>query len=110
LARSEVFAKMMLASETKEIQSAVIKIDDISHDVLFEMCRFLCCDEVPKMESLALELMVAAEKYKIGDLAAKCEEFLMHNITMENFRGVLVTADRLNKSELRTAAIEFIAT
>jgi speckle-type POZ protein len=107
LTRSEVFAKM-LTGETKEAQSAVIKIKDFSHEVIVEMCRFLYCDEVPKMESLALELMVAADKYIIEDLAAKCEKFLMKNITIENFHDVLVTANQLSKDKLREAAIDFI--
>jgi speckle-type POZ protein len=107
LSKSEVFAKM-LSGETKEIQSAVIKIEDISHEVLVEMCRFLYCDEVPKMESLALELMVAADKYMIDDLTAKCEKFLMGNTNKSNFLDVLVTADRLNKDQLRETAIDFI--
>jgi speckle-type POZ protein len=107
LARSEVFAKM-LSGETEEAQSAVIKIKDISHEVLVEMCRFLYYDEVPKMKSLALELMVAADKYMVEDLAAKCEKFLMDNITVENFHDVLVTANRLSKDKLREAAIDFI--
>jgi hypothetical protein len=107
LTRSEVFAKM-LSGETKEAHSAVIKIEDISYEVLFEMCRYLYYDEVPKMKSLALELMVAADKYMVEDLAAKCEKFLMDNITIENFHDVLVTADMLSKDNLREAAIDFV--
>ncbi|KAG5670695.1 hypothetical protein PVAND_000942 [Polypedilum vanderplanki] len=70
------------------------------------MCRFLYYDEIPKIDSLALPLLIAADKYMINDLANKCEKFLMLNITIGNFHEALVTADQLNKNKLREATID----
>jgi speckle-type POZ protein len=107
ISRSEVFERM-LSGETKEAQSGVIEIEDIEYDVLVEMCRFLYYDEIPKLQTLAIELLVAADEYMISDLAARCCQFLTFNITTENFLNVLTTADKLNKENLREAAIDFI--
>ncbi|KAG5670692.1 hypothetical protein PVAND_000939 [Polypedilum vanderplanki] len=107
LKRSEVFAKM-LNGTSKETQSKIIEIKDIKYEVIVEMCRFLYYDEIPKIDSLALPLLIAADKYMINDLANKCEKFLMLNITIGNFHEVLVTADQLNKNKLREATIDYI--
>ncbi|KAG5671289.1 hypothetical protein PVAND_001494 [Polypedilum vanderplanki] len=107
LMRSEVFEKM-LTGPTKEAQSGIIVIKDFDYDVIAEMCRFLYYDEIPKIQTLALPLMIAADKYMIDDLANKCENFLLKNITIENFHDVLVIADQLDKNILREAAIDFI--
>jgi speckle-type POZ protein len=107
ISRSDVF-ECMLYGTTNEAQSGVIRIEDINHDVLVEMCRFLYYDEIPKIQTLALELLVAADKYMVSDLAVKCCQYLMVNITTENFLNILTTAYQLNKEALREAAIDFI--
>jgi speckle-type POZ protein len=107
LSRSEVFERM-LSGTTKEAQSGVIHIKDIEHDVLVEMCRFLYYDEIPKLQTLALKLLIAADKYMISDLAAKCCQYLMTNITANNFLDILTFADKLNKQALREATIDYI--
>ncbi|KAG5671288.1 hypothetical protein PVAND_001493 [Polypedilum vanderplanki] len=107
LMRSEVFEKM-LTGPTKEAQSGIIVIKDFKFEVIAEMCRYLYYDEIPKIQTLALLLLIAADKYMVEDLADKCEKFLLKNVNSVNFHDILITADRLNKNALREAAIDYI--
>ncbi|KAG5670898.1 hypothetical protein PVAND_001129 [Polypedilum vanderplanki] len=109
LKRSEVFSKMF-SGEMKESRNRIVVIEDIKHEVIVEMCRYLYYDEIPKIKSLALPLLVAASKYLIDDLVEECEDFLMTNITLDNYHEVIVIADQLNKEKLREAAIDYIIT
>lgn len=108
LSRSDVFDAMLNKHDTKEAQTKNIKILDIKHDILVEMIRFLYCDEIPKVKEMALELLVAADKYNIQGLYNDCVLYLWENVSMENYSQVLETADQLNIDSLKDRAIDYI--
>jgi speckle-type POZ protein len=108
LSRCEVFDAMLNKHNMKEAQKKIIEIFDIDHDVLVEMIRYLYCDEVPKIEEMALELLVAADKYNIQGLYKKCVLYLWENVKAENYSQILVTADQLQIGCLKEVAIDYI--
>lgn len=108
LSRSPVFDAMLNRHDTKEAQEGVIKINDVSHGVLVEMLRYMYTDEVPKLKQMALDLLVAANKYILPGLVTICKNYLMLNITAANFAGILTTADQLDVADLKEASIKFI--
>jgi speckle-type POZ protein len=99
---------MLNEHDTKEARDGVISITDFDHEVVLEMVRFMYCDEIPKLKEMALELLVAGNKYILPGLVRECENYLMVNVSTENFSEILVTADKLNYSDLKNAAINFI--
>jgi hypothetical protein len=108
LTRSPVFDAILNKHDTKEAQEGVIKITDINHDVLTEMIRYMYCDEIPKLNEMALNLLIAGNKYDLPGLVAETENYLKFNITIANFASILITADKLNVIGLKDAAIKFI--
>lgn len=107
LLRSDVFGAM-LNSGMMETQEGIIEITDIDHNVLEELIRYLYCDEIPEINEMALDLMMAGDKYQIKDLVDSCAKHLMTHLTLENFSDVLITADLLNMKELKDVTIKFI--
>jgi speckle-type POZ protein len=108
LSRSDVFDVMLNKHNLREARTKTIEITDIDRDVLVETIRFLYYDEAPLIEEMALDLLVAADKYNIQALHNKCVNFLWQNVDMENFSQILVIADRLSIESLKDETIEFI--
>jgi hypothetical protein len=108
LSRSEVFDAMLNVHDTKEAREKTIVIKDVDYHVMSEMIRYMYTDEVPKMNEMALNLMIAANKYNLPGLVSRCENYLKTNITVENFGNIIVVADTLNITELKEVAIQFI--
>jgi speckle-type POZ protein len=107
LSRSDVF-DAMLSANMKEAEEKIIEIIDIEHDVLVKMLRYLYWGEISNIKEMALDLLVAADKYNIQDLVDKCLVYLMSNINLENHGQILIIADKLNLKCLKEAAIDFI--
>jgi speckle-type POZ protein len=108
LSSSDDFDAMLNKHDTKEAQQKVIEVTDIDHDVLFEMIRFLYCDEAPMIKEMALDLLVAADKYNVQGLINECVMFLLQNVNTENYSQILVTADQLRIECLKDEAIDYI--
>lgn len=106
-AKSPAFAAMF-EHEMMEKKRNVVEIPDVDHDVLREMLRFVYSGRVECVESLAGELIVAADKYRIEGLKTICERVLADNITVENVVQILVVADRHSVGHLKSRAINFI--
>jgi hypothetical protein len=100
---------MLNHHDTKEAQDGVVKIEDIEHEVLTEMIRYMYTDQVPKLKELALELMIAANKYDLPKLFEICKDHLKASITMKNSVDVLTYADTLDIEDLQNAIMKFIA-
>lgn len=108
LSRLEHFDKMMNVHKMKESREEVIHIEDFDYDLVKEMIRYLYCDEIPKIKEMALDLLVAGDKYNIQGLVDDCTDHLMQNFTLENFAEILILADKLNMKMLKESTIKFI--
>jgi hypothetical protein len=108
LSRSPVFDAMLNHHDTKEARKGVIQIIDINHEVLSEMVRYMYCDYTPKLKDMALELLIAANKYDIPGLLEKCKSYLRANISLENFANILICAERLQIDDLESVIMQFL--
>jgi hypothetical protein len=108
LSKSPVLQTMLCDDKWIEGKTGTIEIDDIRHEVMYEMVRYLYCDKVPKITELAADLMIAADKYDVPDLKEKCAFHLTTKITIENFAESLIAADQVQHGKLKKAAINFI--
>lgn len=99
---------MLNNHNSKEAQEGVIEISDFTFDVLYEMIRYMYCDEVLKVDETVLDLLHAGNKYDLPGLVNITQFHLLKNITLDNFTGVVSVADALNLTELKVAAINFI--
>ncbi|KAJ6644143.1 Speckle-type POZ protein [Pseudolycoriella hygida] len=108
-ARSPVFAAMF-RSEMKEVESGLIDITDMEADILMEMLQYIYTDEMNALDEIAIDLLVAADKYGIERLRIMCEQSLASNISVENAADTLIIADTHSAVQLKKQAVQFIKT
>ena len=107
-AGSPVFAAMFQAEGFTEQKTNILKIDDLEPLVVKEMLRFLYTDRVEKMDELAKDLLMAADKYMIDQLKTQCQAALTETVTVENCCQLLALADSYSASQLKTVATRFV--
>ena len=106
-ARSSVFAAMFRQNMTEKEQN-IVEIDDVSCDVMTELLRFIYCADVSNLKTLAIDLLVAADKYDIADLKALAENSLYQSLTIKNVAKVIHVAYLHDSCELLYMAADFI--
>jgi speckle-type POZ protein len=99
-ARSEVFAAMF-QHPMREQSTNQIKIEDIQPEVFQELLRFIYTGRVSiaTMETMAVGLFIAADKYMLIGLKNKCENYLLHDMSPDNCIELLLNSNLMNSSE-----------
>ena len=105
--RSPVFMAMFEA-DMKEKQSGVIEVSDITPEAMSDLVTYLYTGTAPNLNTLASELLEAAEKYQLPHLITKCENELGRNIKDINVVEMIRLADLHGRSALKKACLEFI--
>ncbi|KAL7286816.1 hypothetical protein TKK_0018960 [Trichogramma kaykai] len=108
LASASTTFSAMFSHEMLENKLSCVNIIDIHYDVLVELLRYIYLGWVENMETLACELIAAADKYEIEGLKSECEHFLSDNLSVDNAYEVLCIADRHNIKDLKIQSLEFI--
>ncbi|UYV69719.1 SPOPL [Cordylochernes scorpioides] len=103
-ASSSVFAAMFKNKSDLNI----VEINDIEAAVLNEMLNFIYTDQSPNLDSLAEDLLYAADKYGLENLKVVCEESLATHLTVKKAAEILLLADRCKASQLMSFIINFI--
>ncbi|RWR99699.1 Kruppel-like zinc finger protein, partial [Dinothrombium tinctorium] len=109
VSKDDVFAAMF-KHDTKEKREKEIKIPDFNEEVVSEMLRFVYTDQVSeeKMDEIACELAVAADKYDIPLLKFHCEKYIATNINEDNCASLLLFSDENNCASLKARILEFV--
>ncbi|RWR90230.1 BTB/POZ domain-containing protein [Cinnamomum micranthum f. kanehirae] len=107
ISKSPVF-KAMLENEMEESRSGIIKISEVSYDVLRSFVHYLYTAEVSLDEVMALELLVLAEKYQVKHLKSFCEKFMTSKVNSENAMMSFAFAHRHNAKNLLEASLSLI--
>ena len=107
VARSPVFAKMF-EHNLQESATSSITVSDIRPEVFKEALSFIYTNQVPHLNTMAPQLLYAAEKYQLDDLKARCEQFLSYNLQVSNAIETLQLAQAYNASQLKDNASRFI--
>lgn len=104
LARAPYFANMF-QSGMKESSSKKVHITDVKSGIFKAVLHYLYTGEAPKnMPEIALELLVAAEKYDLDELAVLCQISVCDHLTADNVVDALIVAEKISFSELRERA------
>ncbi|URE24859.1 C2-BTB1 - Bric-a-Brac, Tramtrack, Broad Complex BTB domain with C2 subfamily [Musa troglodytarum] len=107
ISRSPVF-KAMLENEMEESRSGIIKIYDVSYDVLRSFVHYLYTAEVLLDEHMACDLLILAEKYQVKHLKIFCEKFMTSKVNSENAVASYAFAHRHNAKQLLEASLSLI--
>ena len=104
LARAPYFANMF-QSGMKESSSKKVHITDVESGIFKAVLYYLYTGEAPKnMPEIALELLVAAEKYDLDELAVLCLISVCDHLTADNVVDALIVAEKISSSEVRERA------
>lgn len=107
LARSPVFLAM-IQNEMVEGKSQKVNIDHIAFGVMQEMISFMYTSKVQDLETMAGDLLIAADYYDLPDLKDICQKWLEANITFDNFAHSLEIAVRYDIESLKDFVLKFI--
>lgn len=91
-AQSPVFKKMF-ETNMKEKAANLVEITDTDSMVISEMLTYLYTGSVPKMDDVAKELLVTANKYELLKLQLMCEKTMISGINLTNVMELLIFAD-----------------
>lgn len=108
-ARSEHFRAMLYGGMKESKAGGEVEIKDMSHPVFLKMLEYLYTDVVGEIPpDLAVQLLMASERYLLDRLKALCEESIRKSITVENVIGVLLLAHKHNAEGLKEICLDFI--
>lgn len=108
-ARSTVFAAMFEHAMQETIESCVT-IDDIEPGIFKKLLRYIYTDLTPaKLNTTALKLYTAADKYDIPTLKDLCRVHIMNKLRWENATETLILADTHSDLEMKNKALRFLS-
>lgn len=107
MSRSPVF-RAMLGGEMEESRSGVIKIEDVSYNVLCSFVQYMYTADTLLNEQLACELLILAEKYQVKHLKFFCERFMTSRISNDNAVTNFAFAHRYNSKNLLESSLALI--
>ena len=111
-ASSPVFAAMFEGGRFQEGQTRTVNIEDIDSPVFRKLLQFLytgssgSSKQDPSDELQALFL--AADKYQVDALKDICEQFLIHQLAIDNVLHLLVWAHLYGAEKLKETAVKYI--
>lgn len=107
LARSPVFLAMF-QNEMIEKQQGEVHVKNIKHRVMKEMIYFMYTSKVHELDSIAGDLVVAADYYDLPDLKEIAIKSLEGNINLENFAHSLYIAERFELKSLKETVLRYV--
>ncbi|XP_064459369.1 speckle-type POZ protein-like [Ornithodoros turicata] len=107
-ARSPVFMAM-LESPSKESLENKMTIEDLRPDVVEQMLAFMYSGTAPEIDSMAEELLRAADKYQLPFLKTICAQHMKSKLSVKTAADLLLLADTYSVPELKTSVLSFIS-
>jgi hypothetical protein len=99
----------MFANDMKEKNENLVVIEDIENDVFEEFLKFIYFSKLDKIETMAIKLLKASDKYNVIELKSSYEDFLTTELSIRNAIQTLYTAEQYNSQKLEFNAIDYIA-
>ncbi|XP_066392165.1 BTB/POZ domain-containing protein At4g08455-like [Miscanthus floridulus] len=100
--------RAMLENEMEESRSGVIKIYDVSYDILRAFVHYMYTAEALLDEQMASDLLLLAEKYEVKHLKAYCEKFITSKVNNENAITHYAFAHRHSAKQLLEASLSVL--
>ena len=92
----------MFSHDMEEKKNCRVEVKDVEPEVMAELLRFIYTGKTAaNLESMAADLLAAADKYALERLKVMCEEALCNGLTVENVCDVLKIADLHSAEQLK---------
>lgn len=108
MARCPVFRAMFAHDILRENDNTIVNIEGIKCEIFEELLRFIYAGKVNEIEKIAVDLLVAADKYAVQGLKIMCENLVCEGLTVNNVLKYLRLANTNNARMLKSHAISFI--
>jgi len=105
MAHSEIFQVMLSSPNSTEAQQSLVKIEDISADVIQALIDWMHFLKLDNLEEIACDLYKAAYAYKILPLMDRCVRAMSSNLTIENLASRIILAYTY---ELKISILRFV--
>lgn len=107
-ARSSFFSAMF-TSDFVESKSSDIHIFDVKPDIFRVIIKYIYTFELPaNIGPVAVDLLVAADRFGVEQLIEICEAYLRASITLENIAEILVLADKHSRPNLMKEVLTYL--
>jgi hypothetical protein len=106
-ARCEVFRAMFTNGMREATQDAIV-LSDIQPRTLRLLVEYLYTDSVSITAETAVDLFIAADRYRLERLQRMCECVILNTLSTDNVCHILETADALHATQLRGIAFRWI--
>ena len=103
-ARSQSFCRLF----NEKIEQYVFTIADVKCKTMRHLLQFIYGEEVNVSPDIAIELLMAADKFKLDDLKFYCEEVISEDINIGNVAHLHILADTFDAKWLRKRTLNFI--
>jgi hypothetical protein len=105
--KSDVFKAMLYMNKCMENLTGTVRVDDINAKTMKTMINYMYQSKVTFEEVTDLDVLVAANKYNIVELVAKCEKYILMNLSMTNVLDVLAIGKFLPTTKMFEKAMDF---
>ncbi|KAK3092291.1 hypothetical protein FSP39_000879 [Pinctada imbricata] len=105
--RSSVFFAMLCGPFHSDGDDT-INIPDIEKDIFLALLRFMYSEEVSITADNVTQILYAARKYSVLQLARKCRDFLEDNISTDNVSVILENAHIFDEEGLYQNCLSYI--
>ena len=99
----------MFHHDCKESRSLVVEVEDVPVEVFQQVLQFLYTGTAKEMQTFAMDLLVAADKYQIESLKKECASSLLKALAVKNAVRILILAHLHNCPELRKSTLNYMA-
>jgi len=107
-ARSEHF-KAMFFRGLKESKDTEVTLADVQYDIFLDVLKYIYTDEASlHSPDRAIEIIGAANYFKLDRLKALCEHVIKESIEIENAAYILQVASRFESWQLKAFTMDFI--
>lgn len=108
--RSEHFRTLLYGGLRESRNRENIVIEDARYDVFFCVVEYLMTGRIKQKlnEDVAMEVLITAEKYLLGELKEICSDVIRKKIQVENVVRIILTSYRHNAESLKNLCLEFI--
>jgi hypothetical protein len=105
--KSDVFKAMLYTNTFTEKLTGSVQVDDIDAKTMKTLLKYMYQNKITCEEVTDLDVLIAADKYNIVDLAAKCEKYILLNLSRRNIMDVLAITKLIPSSKIFEKAMLF---
>jgi len=104
--QSEVFKRMLLSNSIEAASSRIV-LKEVRPEVIESLIFYLYLGKPDKLETLAEELFILADKYNIEKLKMQCLHFIVRSTNESNFLSHSVAAYFYNSPVLKRHLLDY---